>query len=76
METPSEPLAAAMHEYSALDNFWKRYNRALLDKLALDREKQALAQVRLHRRLNAMQYIRVTLITIGKLFVNSNSYKR
>jgi len=46
METPSEPLAAAMHEYNALENFWKRYNRVLLDKVALDREKQALNQVR------------------------------
>ena len=45
METPNEPLATVMHEYSALENFWKRYNRVLLDKLALDREKQALNQV-------------------------------
>ena len=46
METPSEPLASVMHEYSSLENFWKRYNRVLLDKLALDREKQSLSQVR------------------------------
>ena len=31
-----------MHEYTALENFWKRYNKVLLDKLALDREKQTL----------------------------------
>ena len=31
-----------MHEYTALENFWKRHNKVLLDKLALDREKQTL----------------------------------
>ena len=45
MEPPSEPLAEVMHEYTSLENFWKRYNRVLLDKFALDREKQALTQV-------------------------------
>ena len=25
-----------------MENFWKRYNKVLLDKLALDREKQTL----------------------------------
>ena len=31
-----------MQEYTALENFWKRHNKVLLDKLALDREKQTL----------------------------------
>lgn len=31
-----------MQEYSSLQNFWKRYNKVLLDKLALDREHQVL----------------------------------
>ena len=31
-----------MHEYTALENFWKRYNKVLLDKLAMDRGEQTL----------------------------------
>jgi hypothetical protein len=31
-----------MQEYTALEHFWKRHNKVLLDKLALDREKQTL----------------------------------
>ena len=31
-----------MQEYSSLQNFWKRYNKVTLDKLALDREHQVL----------------------------------
>lgn len=31
-----------MHEYSSLANFWKRYNKVLLDRLGLEREKQTL----------------------------------
>lgn len=30
-----EPLADALSEYSGLENFWRRYNTALLDKTAL-----------------------------------------
>jgi len=33
---------ASMDEWSYLDNFWKRYNKALLDKLAIEKEKQRL----------------------------------
>jgi hypothetical protein len=32
----------AVTEYTALDNFWKRYNKAMLDKLAIERERAAL----------------------------------
>ena len=34
-----------MMEYTSLENFWKRYNKVLLDKLALDKEKSLLTQV-------------------------------
>lgn len=44
-EPPSEDLVEVMHEYHSLDNFWKRYNKVLLDKLAMDKEKQTLTQV-------------------------------
>jgi len=39
-----EPLANVMDEYAGLENFWKRYNRVLLDKTALDKEKTLLQQ--------------------------------
>ena len=45
METPTEPLALVMHDYTALQNFWKRYNKVLLDELALEKEKEILMQV-------------------------------
>ena len=45
METPSEPLASVMHDYTALENFWKRYNKVLLDELAMEKEKEDLTEV-------------------------------
>ena len=45
MEAPSESLASVMHDYTALENFWKRYNKVLLDELALEKEKSVLTQV-------------------------------
>jgi hypothetical protein len=41
-ESPSEELAKLLHEYSGLENFWKRYNKVLVDRLALEKERQAL----------------------------------
>lgn len=38
------PYPQVMHEYSALESFWRRYNKVMLDKLALDREKQILEE--------------------------------
>ncbi|XP_077967631.1 dynein regulatory complex subunit 2-like isoform X2 [Styela clava] len=57
MEEPSEPLSGIMHEYHALENFWKRYNKVLLDKLALDKEKQTLAQENQQLRTVLKQYL-------------------
>ncbi|KAL8575855.1 hypothetical protein ACOMHN_014860 [Nucella lapillus] len=37
-------LESVMHEYTALDNFWKRYNKVLLERLALEKEKQTLQE--------------------------------
>jgi len=31
-----------MYDYTALENFWKRYNKVLLDKVAKDKEKSVL----------------------------------
>lgn len=57
METPSEPLANAMHEYTSLENFWKRHNKVLLDKLALDKERQTLMGENQQLRTLLKQYL-------------------
>jgi len=56
-EKPNEQLAQLFHEYSALENFWKRYNKALLDKLALDKENQTLLQENQQLRSVLKQYL-------------------
>jgi len=57
LEPPSQPLAEAMHEYSSLENFWKRYNKVLLDKLSLDKEKQTMSQENHQLRTLLKQYL-------------------
>ncbi|XP_067650680.1 dynein regulatory complex subunit 2-like [Haliotis asinina] len=57
LEPPSEPLAMVIHEYSSLENFWKRHNKVLLDKLALDKEKQTLVQENQQLRTLLKQYL-------------------
>ena len=56
-EEPSEPLAELFHEYSSLENFWKRYNKVLLDKLALDNENQTLLHENQQLRSVLKQYL-------------------
>ena len=46
-----------MYEYSGLENFWKRYNKVLLDKLALDKEQQTLLQENHQLRTLLKQYL-------------------
>lgn len=46
-----------MHEYSSLQNFWKRYNKVLLDKLALDREKSILHDENTKLKMLLKQYL-------------------
>ncbi|EDV20189.1 Coiled-coil domain-containing protein 65 [Trichoplax sp. H2] len=58
MAEPSvEKLADMLHDYTSLDNFWKRYNKVLLEKLAIDKEKGKL--VAENQRLKAIlkQYL-------------------
>lgn len=57
MEAPNEALSGVMHEYHALENFWKRYNKVLLDKLALDKEKQTLSHENQQLRAVLKQYL-------------------
>ncbi|XP_074641564.1 dynein regulatory complex subunit 2-like [Tubulanus polymorphus] len=56
-EAPSEPLAEVMHEYESLENFWKRYNKVLLDKVALSREKTSLLSENQQLRTLLKQYL-------------------
>ncbi|XP_071946491.1 dynein regulatory complex subunit 2-like [Antedon mediterranea] len=56
-EAPSEPLAEIMHEYTSLENFWKRYNKVLLDKVALDKEKSTLTDENQRLRAILKQYL-------------------
>lgn len=56
-ESPAEPLAAVMYEYESLENFWKRLNKALLDKIALDKEKSVLSQENHQLRMLLKQYL-------------------
>ncbi|KAK3085108.1 hypothetical protein FSP39_024493 [Pinctada imbricata] len=56
-EQPSEPLAAVMQQYISLENFWKRYNKVALDKLALEKEKQSLMVENQQLRTLLKQYL-------------------
>ncbi|KAM3933625.1 dynein regulatory complex subunit 2 [Leptodactylus fuscus] len=57
MEKPSEQLAQLMLDYTALDQFWKRYNKVLLERWALDREKVVLSQDNQKLRILLKQYL-------------------
>ncbi|XP_044141893.1 dynein regulatory complex subunit 2 [Bufo gargarizans] len=57
MEKPSEQLAQLMLDYTALDQFWKRYNKVLLERWALDREKAVLSQDNQKLRVLLKQYL-------------------
>jgi cell shape-determining protein MreC len=46
-----------MKEYSSLQNFWKRYNKVLLDKLSLDREKEILEDENSKLKVLLKQYL-------------------
>jgi len=56
-EPPEEALAELFHEYKALENFWKRYNKVLLDKLALNQENGNLQQENQQLRSVLKQYL-------------------
>ncbi len=64
-----------MTEYSALDNFWKRYNKALLDKLAIEKERAALTaeneqlKAMLQQYLNGISVSEEVLAADNTLFV-------
>ena len=51
------PSQQIMHEYTSLENFWKRYNKVLLDKVALDKEKSTLLDENQQLRTVLKQYL-------------------
>ncbi|XP_072265454.1 dynein regulatory complex subunit 2 [Pyxicephalus adspersus] len=57
MEKPSEQLALLMQDYTALDQFWKRYNKVQLERWALEREKTVLSQDNQKLRILLKQYL-------------------
>ncbi len=46
-----------MKDYLSLENFWKRYNKVLLDKASLDKEKQMLSTENAQLRMLLKQYL-------------------
>lgn len=46
-----------MHEYSTMENFWKRFNKVSLDKLALEKEKQGMMVENQQLRTLLKQYL-------------------
>lgn len=56
-EPPNEPLAQVMYDYIALENFWKRYNKAMLDKVSLDKERSELMAQNQQLRMLLKQYL-------------------
>ncbi|KAK2173222.1 hypothetical protein NP493_892g03010 [Ridgeia piscesae] len=56
-DPPTHKLAEVMYEYQGLENFWKRYNRVLLDRVALDKEKSDLMHENQQLRTLLKQYL-------------------
>lgn len=56
-EPAAQPLAEVMSEYTSLENFWKRYNKVFLDKLALEKEKKTLLEENQKLRILLKQYL-------------------
>lgn len=50
-------LLQVMHKYASLQNFWKRYNKVLLDKMALDKEKEKLFEENAKLKVLLKQYL-------------------
>ncbi|XP_003385231.1 PREDICTED: coiled-coil domain-containing protein 65-like [Amphimedon queenslandica] len=50
-------LTGVIHEYAALENFWKRYNKVLLDTTALEQEKRQLEIENEKLRILLKQYL-------------------
>lgn len=56
-ELKTDRLAKTAIDYQPMENFWKRYNKVLLDKLALRKEEQSLESENAHLRQILKQYL-------------------
>ena len=46
-----------MYDYASLENFWKRYNKVLLDKVAMDKERASLVTENQQLRMLLKEYL-------------------
>lgn len=51
------PNGTTVNEFTALDGFWKRYNKVLLDKLAIETEQKMLEDENVRLRSILKQYL-------------------
>ncbi|XP_060774262.1 dynein regulatory complex subunit 2 [Neoarius graeffei] len=57
MEAMCEELARTMMDYTDLEKFWQRYNKVLLERLCLEREKKVLEWENRQLRILLKQYL-------------------
>ncbi|KAM9482184.1 dynein regulatory complex subunit 2 [Clarias gariepinus] len=57
MEAMSEELAQTMTDYTDLEKFWQRYNKVLLERLCLEREKKVVGWENQQLRILVKQYL-------------------
>ncbi|XP_060796597.1 dynein regulatory complex subunit 2-like [Neoarius graeffei] len=57
MEAMSKELAQTMVDYRDLEKFWQRYNKILLERLCLEREKVVLGRENQQLRILLKQYL-------------------
>ncbi|NXX83530.1 DRC2 protein, partial [Urocolius indicus] len=56
-QTPTEPLARALWDYTGLERFWQRFNKVKLEEQALERQRAALGQRNQQLRELLRQYL-------------------
>ncbi|NXJ86490.1 DRC2 protein, partial [Trogon melanurus] len=56
-EPPTEPLAQALRDYTRLERFWQRFNKAKLEEQALERTREDLRRRNRHLRELLRQYL-------------------
>ncbi|OAF65215.1 hypothetical protein A3Q56_07087 [Intoshia linei] len=56
-ESPEYEISGEMKDYVDMQNFWMRYNRVLLEKVALEKEKSVKIQENGNLRSLLKQYL-------------------
>ncbi|KAK3574871.1 hypothetical protein QTP86_018338 [Hemibagrus guttatus] len=57
LEVMSDELAQTMMDYTDLEKFWQRYNKVVLERLCLEREKKVLGSENQRLRILLKQYL-------------------